>query len=62
MTIPNPGSREAVALGCKCPRMDNAHGRGAYEMPDGTPIFYINDDCPLHGHPQPKTASPSERR
>ncbi len=44
--IPNPGSDEAIALGCKCPTLDNAHGKGARGDPD---LFWINKDCPIHG-------------
>lgn len=44
---PNPGSPEAVNLGCKCPVLDNRHGAGL-DYPDG-PAFWINADCPLHG-------------
>ena len=36
-----PGSNDAVAVGCKCPVMDNA------EMPEGKK--WVNGDCPLHG-------------
>ena len=39
----NPGSDEAIKLGCLCPQLDNAHGR----RNDG--LFWINGDCPLHG-------------
>ena len=39
---PNPGSEEACAKGCKCPVLDNGHGRGPGP-------FWINEDCPLHG-------------
>lgn len=28
MNTPNPGSDEAIAAGCRCPVLDNAHGRG----------------------------------
>ena len=53
MTVPNPGSDEAGALGCLCPVIDNAHGRGAYGGgvigEDGQPLFWRRDDCPLHG-------------
>ena len=47
---PNPGSPEAVALGCRCPVMDNARGRGAPGWKDeqGTPLFWYSDDCKLH--------------
>ena len=44
---PNPGSDEAVARGCSCPVLDNAHGAGL-PYPDG-PVFWVNKDCPLHG-------------
>jgi hypothetical protein len=44
----NPGSDEARAGGCKCPVIDNSHGRGAYDTPGG-PVFWVNDDCPIHG-------------
>lgn len=26
--IPTPGSDEAIKIGCTCPVMDNAHGKG----------------------------------
>lgn len=43
---PNPGSDEAVDLGCKCPRMDNNHGKWAPWGEDG---WWIIESCPLHG-------------
>ena len=47
---PNPGSPEAVALGCKCPVMDNGHGKGIHDWTgQGRELFWINGDCPLHG-------------
>ena len=49
---PNPGSREAIALGCRCPVIDNGHGRNG-------PPFWIRDDCPLHGA-RHSTRHPSE--
>jgi len=51
---PNPGSPEAIAQGCRCPRMDNCNGRGAYTTADGTPIFYMTSICPLHGYEDPQ--------
>ena len=45
MSKGTPGSDKAIKKGCTCPRMDNRHGKGAFEF-DG---FYINGDCPLHG-------------
>ena len=53
--VPNPGSPEALARGCACPVLDNAHGRGipwprTYGLdPEEHPSFWINADCPLHG-------------
>ena len=55
MTVPNPGSNEALARGCKCPVLDNAHGRGVpWPRTDGRdpveyPSFWTHPDCPLHG-------------
>lgn len=43
--IPNPGSDEAIKMGCTCPVLDNAHGNGAR----GDPNFWISEDCPIHG-------------
>lgn len=43
---PNPGSDEAVDLGCICPVLDNAHGVGM-PYPDGF-RFWVTDGCPLH--------------
>lgn len=42
-----PGSDAAIALGCRCPTMDNARGRGAYFDGD-TWQFWVNGDCPVH--------------
>lgn len=42
-----PGSDEALARGCTCPVLDNAHGRGW--VIDGEPVWWIRADCPLHG-------------
>ena len=56
---PNPGSREALALGCRCPVLDNYYGRGIpYPRKDGLdpvehPSFWVNEDCPLHGATSP---------
>lgn len=47
--IPNPGSPEAVAQGCKCAVMDNHCGRG-YRGQSG--VFVVTASCPLHGNPQ----------
>lgn len=45
MTTPNPGSNEAIALGCVCPVLDNNHGLYAPHPPEG---FWISGDCKLH--------------
>lgn len=46
-TPPNPGSPEAVAIGCTCPVLDNAHGRG--HLCDGWHCgWWINAGCPVH--------------
>ena len=47
-TKPNPGSNEAVALGCRCPVIDNHYGKGVPSSED-EPYFWINEDCELHG-------------
>ena len=45
--IPNPGSGEALEQGCKCAVLDNRHGKGAFDFGEG--VFWITEDCPLHG-------------
>lgn len=47
---PNPGSKEAIDLGCVCPVLDNAHGRGAWGTRGVKAIFWICGDCKLHYH------------
>ena len=42
---PNPGSDEAIALGCTCPVLDNGHGHGYWGQPG---IFVYTRGCPLH--------------
>jgi hypothetical protein len=42
---PNPGSDEALDLGCLCPVMDNNHGQGSDW---GYNKFWISESCPLH--------------
>jgi len=41
-----PGSKEAVASGCKCPVIDNHYGRG---IRDDGKQYIISGLCPLHG-------------
>jgi hypothetical protein len=42
---PKPGSDAAAALGCRCPRLDNNHGRWAPWGDDG---WWIVEGCPVH--------------
>lgn len=47
----NPGSDEAKANGCKCPVMDNGHGRGymgGVKDKNDQIVFVITEGCPLH--------------
>lgn len=49
--VPNPGSQEAVSAGCKCPVLDNGHGRGymgGVVDADGRPLFIYSAACPVH--------------
>ena len=50
--ILNPGSEEAIAAGCKCPVMENNHGRGYWLSKEGRPEFVMAGNCPLHGLPK----------
>lgn len=54
-STPKPGSAEAIQQGCKCPILDNCHGKGV--MYGGQESFWVNADCPLHamGHPEEDT-------
>jgi hypothetical protein len=42
---PNPGSSQALALGCTCPVLDNNHGEYPPFPPDS---WWINGSCPMH--------------
>lgn len=49
--VPPPGSVEAGKLGCTCPVLDNAHGRGwmgGCEDEDGGPLYVFSLGCPVH--------------
>jgi hypothetical protein len=50
VTAPNPGSDEALALGCRCAVLDNGHGRTPpmVDFATGAPSWWINADCPVH--------------
>lgn len=41
---PNPGTKEALDLGCKCPVIDNGYGKGYL----GSDTFIFNMDCEVH--------------
>ena len=44
----NPGSPEAIEAGCRCPVLDNGHGRGY--LGDGERFgWWMSSDCPIHG-------------
>jgi len=47
-TMPNPGSDEAVEMGCACPVLDNARGRGAWGTSGEDALFWISASCPIH--------------
>lgn len=44
-TKPPPGSPEAIALSCSCPRMDNHHGKGYLGIQD---IYVYSGACAFH--------------
>lgn len=44
----DPGSPEAIALGCTCSPILNNDGAGNIG-PDGRPRFVCDQNCPLHG-------------
>jgi len=44
---PNPGSKEAVKIGCKCPRLDNGNGNEQLAKDRGG--WWISSACPIHG-------------
>ena len=45
MKKPNPGTQEALNMGCTCPVIDNHYGKGYFG--DGESYIYI-EDCPIH--------------
>jgi len=46
--MPNPGSKEAIAQGCKCPVMDNNRGAGVPNGHGNPPVFWYSSDCVVH--------------
>ena len=45
LKIPNPGSDAAIAMGCLCPVLDNARGKGYMCIPN---TFVFTVGCPVH--------------
>lgn len=45
---PNPGTKEALKLGCECPVLDNARGKGYTGIGGGPGIFIYTVGCPVH--------------
>lgn len=46
-TVPNPGSQEALDLGCTCAVMDNNYGAG-FPWGEVHQAFWITEGCPIH--------------
>jgi hypothetical protein len=44
-----PGSDKAVKAGCRCPVMDNHHGKGI-PTESGEPMYWLVSNCPLHSN------------
>ena len=49
--LANPGSEDAIKLGCKCPVLDNwnGKGRGGNGKEHG---WLISGNCPIHAKPK----------
>lgn len=48
---PHPGTDAAIHAGCKCPVMDNGHGRGymgGVKDADGDVVFVVTEGCNIH--------------
>jgi hypothetical protein len=58
--VPNPGSDEAIAMGCICPSVDNCHGKG-YLVP-GSGAFCVSGACPIHGGETNEDEAKTEER
>jgi hypothetical protein len=50
---PNPGSPEALSLGCTCPVIDNSRGLGSPWAPPTYAYYWVDDGCPVHRPPAP---------
>ncbi|WP_027186374.1 hypothetical protein [Desulfovibrio inopinatus] len=54
---PNPGSYEAIHMGCTCPVYENHHGKGyigGKKGITGVSLFVVDEYCPLHGFREPR--------
>jgi hypothetical protein len=49
MSVPNPGSSEALAIGCRCDPAANADGRGVWGTIGPDALFDVRLGCPIHG-------------
>lgn len=59
---PNPGSDEALDLGCSCPVLDNHHGLGAQIDPKtGKVMFWYTEGCPVHSLGTPPSHTAEQR-
>lgn len=50
---PTPGSDLAIEHGCRCPVLDNAHGKGwmgGRTDANGKVQYVISELCPIHGN------------
>lgn len=57
--VPNPGSEEAQAQGCKCPVMDNWRGSDEIGRIRG---FVMFANCPLHGFDEHRAGHTDQER
>ena len=61
--VSNPGSDAARDLGCRCPVLDNAHGRGAWGSEGPDAVFWISESCKLHtGNPKSITKTVTAKK
>lgn len=44
-----PGGDNAVKNGCTCSVKDNVYGNGYRTDNQGRAVYWVNDNCPLHG-------------
>jgi len=55
--VPNPGSPEALLVGCICAVLDNNHGEFAPYPPDE---WWITAGCPVHAPTKEHTDATEE--